>query len=652
YVEIPADPGFQLGCGTVELSFTPGSVHTGAVLSRDSSDYDDGGHFTIWVKSDGKVQIRHQDTSSDHYFETSTGFYDAGDELRVTYRWDADNIGSVEIDNLSQATSYSAPVPAGLSWDQGATSEPITLGASQMFSSDNTADNLGDYFEGEISYVSLSDSPVDPIYGTSGSDTLTGTVYSEEFIGNGGNDRILGEGGDDTITAGGGRDTIYGGAGDDSIEAGSSTDYIYDGTGDDVIDAGSGNDHIYAGAGADTIIGGSGRDWLRFNQAEADSLGAVTVDLTAGTGLGGAAEGDVISGIEYVFGTSHSDSLSGSSSSNRLYGGGGDDTIYGQGGNDYIRGGAGADYLDGGSGSNYLLYDQSPDNITVNLTDHTVTGGEATGDTIIGFRHVVTGTGDDQIIGSSQGNSLQSGDGDDILSGMGGSDWLRGGLGADTIDGGTGTDWLDYWSDTIGVTVNLADETVAGGEAQGDVISNMENVRGGSGDDSLIGSASGEALRSEAGDDTILAGAGDDTVRGGTGADSLDGGDGTADFLDYYGGGGAITLDLNTGLGFGGEAEGDTVTGFESVRGSSSGDSLTASGTGVTIDGYRGDDTLVAASSGIGGDVLRGGNDEDVLELHDGFVSTSFDGGEGGTDWDVIDATGLSDGVIVNFSGE
>ena len=61
---------------------------------------------------------------------------------------------------------------------------------------------------------------------------------------------------------------------------------------------------------------------------------AVTVNLATGTPSGGDAEGDRITGVEGVIGSSHDDRITGDRGSNELAGGDGDDTLRGGGGDD------------------------------------------------------------------------------------------------------------------------------------------------------------------------------------------------------------------------------------------------------------------------------------------------------------------------------
>ena len=65
----------------------------------------------------------------------------------------------------------------------------------------------------------------DTFIGTTGNDTLTGTVNP---------DQLYGEDGDDTINAGAESDYIEGGPGNDTINAGTGSDLATGGTGDDL----------------------------------------------------------------------------------------------------------------------------------------------------------------------------------------------------------------------------------------------------------------------------------------------------------------------------------------------------------------------------------------------------------------------------------
>jgi Ca2+-binding RTX toxin-like protein len=121
-------------------------------------------------------------------------------------------------------------------------------------------------------------------------------------------------------------------AGNDTLEGG---------PGDDVLVGGAGDDILRGGAGADQLDGGAGSDRVSYFGL----TGAVTVDLAAGVGHGGEAEGDTYAGIEKVSGGKAGDTITGNGARNELWGYEGNDTLKGGGGKDTLVGGAGADHF-------------------------------------------------------------------------------------------------------------------------------------------------------------------------------------------------------------------------------------------------------------------------------------------------------------------
>ena len=109
--------------------------------------------------------------------------------------------------------------------------------------------------------------------------------------------------------------------------------------------------------------------------------------------------------------------------------------------------------------------------------------------------------------------------------------------------------------------------------------------------------------------DIIKAGDGNDRIYGSVGADQIDGGNGY-DGINYYRSTQGVTVNLATGQGFGGDAQGDTYTSIEFVYGSAYNDVLIASSTGSSLSGSDGDDQL---SGGAGHDDLFGDNGNDTL---------------------------------------
>ncbi|WP_338105342.1 calcium-binding protein [Microvirga tunisiensis] len=327
----------------------------------------------------------------------------------------------------------------------------------------------------------------------------------------------------------------------------------------------------------------------------------------------------------------HADRLTGNSAANLLSAGDGTDTLSGGAGDDLLTGGAGADQIDGVEGFDTLDYSESQAGVAVNLATGDGRGGQAEGDVIAGIEAVVGSAHADALTGDDQANALIGSDGADTLTGGAGDDLLIGGQGADVLEGGEGSDTVDYSEAAAGVSVNLESGLGQGGEAEGDVLSGLEHVVGSAHGDALTGSSEANALNGGGGDDALSGLAGDDHLVGGAGADVLDGGAGY-DTAYYTASGAGVTVDLTTGIGQGGDAAGDVLSGLEQVIGSAHADSLTGSAEANLLSGLSGDDVLVG---GDGDDVLVGGAGADVLD--------------GGMGEDLADYTGSDAGVVVDL---
>jgi len=129
-------------------------------------------------------------------------------------------------------------------------------------------------------------------------------------------------------------------------------------------------------------------------------------------------------------------------------------------------------------------------------------------------------------------------------------------------------------------------------------------------DDLLIALGAKTTLIGGLGNDILLGGLNNDILIGGKGADFLSGGLGT-DTVDYSGSDAGVTVNLTTGKGSGGDAEGDTIVLVENVIGSAFDDVLTGD---------------------KGNNVLTGGDGEDIFVVTKGKdVITDFIPGTAGT---------------------
>jgi VCBS repeat-containing protein len=213
--------------------------------------------------------------------------------------------------------------------------------------------------------------------------------------------------------------------------------------------------------------------------------------------------------------------------------------------------------LNSGDVRHELLTVTSIDGATTKVIDVTIYGVSDT--VVIGNGNasgVVNGTAGNDIIDAAGGTDLvNAGAGDDRITGGAGSDIVLAGAGNDTIvatggdgndlyDGGAGSDTLDYSAITASLTVVL-DGIAQSRQTSIDLLSSIENVIGGAGNDQIRGTNANNLLSGGAGADTISGQGGADILNGGDANDNLSG-DAGDDTLD--GGSGADTLSGGTGI--------------------------------------------------------------------------------------------------------
>lgn len=96
----------------------------------------------------------------------------------------------------------------------------------------------------------------------SGSDTITGTDYTDKFWGGAGNDTLNGLSGTDNLSGNAGNDKLYGGAGNDLLYGNDGNDTVSGDSGNDSLSGGNGDDKLLGGTGKDILNGGAGKDIL------------------------------------------------------------------------------------------------------------------------------------------------------------------------------------------------------------------------------------------------------------------------------------------------------------------------------------------------------------------------------------------------------
>ncbi len=371
------------------------------------------------------------------------------------------------------------------------------------------------------------------------------------------------------------------------------------------------------------------------------------------------AAGDSFNSVERFLGTAYGDSFTASWSDVIFDGGAGNDTLtggyysdrlLGGAGNDVLRSGGGQDTLNGGDGIDTAVFD-SGSNETVVTANLSLTTAQWTGlGSVImtGIENLSGGVSFDQLTGDANANLLSGLANNDTLSGGGGNDTLDGGAGSDSLIGGAGSDTAQYLSGSA-ITVDLSLTTSQNTGEGRDVLSGIENVTSGAGNDRLTGDGNANILNGGAGNDTLTGAAGNDTLRGGDGDDLLFGGLGNDVFsggagIDTVSFSGSVAVTVNLGLTTA-QATGqgsDTFLLVENLIGSSAGDTLTGDITANRLSGEGGNDVL---RGGDGADTLLGGDGADTLS-----GGTGADRLTGGADADrFVFNTGFGSDIVTDF---
>ncbi len=245
-------------------------------------------------------------------------------------------------------------------------------------------------------------------------------------------------------------------------------------------------------------------------------------------------------------------------------------------------------------------------------------------------------------MGGAGNDRLRGHEGNDTLLGESGEDILKGGAGNDILNGGAGIDTAAYSTSAVRVFVDLRNGIYREGDAQGDTLISIENLRGsaygdklkGDDDDNVIWGGDGnDFLTGRLGDDTLWGGVGNDVLIGGAGADTIIGNAGI-DAADYSTSSAGVYAHLKLGVGWWGDAQGDTYADIENLMGSAFNDRLRGNSGDNRLEGSTGNDRLEGAS---GNDTLLGGTGNDILY------------GNSGNDLFVF-ADGAGDDIIMDFT--
>ncbi|WP_199245543.1 calcium-binding protein [[Phormidium] sp. ETS-05] len=505
--------------------------------------------------------------------------------------------------------------------------------------------------------MSATNAGPDSIFGLDGTDFITSdTVGGSLISGNRDNDSLTSSGTNDTVFGGQDNDVLrslagnslfFGDFGDDYFESRGTLggDIVY-GLGDDDIfnfGNGGGGNLAFGNTGTDFISGSGLGDDTLFGGMDNDTLQVVELSGSGSSGTGGFVPFNTpISSL----GVSTTQGLSGTGSVGVVTTQGvfgpptnpGDNYLSGDKGNDLVIGIGDRDTLLGGEDNDTLMMLSalsSPGNQNTSLQGAT----NANTFTLAGVpraNFLDGGIGDDSLHseGGDRGrHTLIGGDGKDTMTYIGVDSYLLGGTGDDSLT-------LDEANNT-----GIGRNTLYGGQGNDTIFTEVGGgtnwLYGDKGNDSLIGS-SGDTLfgGTKDGDEDAatdndylsITAAGRSWMDGGKGSDTLIG-SGTATLV---GGAGDDSLDVG-------------VNNNASLLGGEGNDTLTARGTGSTLNGGAGNDTLTLTPFGntslgvASSNTLLGGEGNDSLFALSAGGPNYLDGGTGN---DILVAGHSSDTLI------
>ena len=241
---------------------------------------------------------------------------------------------------------------------------------------------------------------------------------------------------------------------------------------------------------------------------------------------------------------------------------------------------------------------------------------------------LVSGNGNDTIIGNELANVLHGNGGNDFIDGGIGNDRLYGGAGDDVLMGsfginqlwgGEGTDTASYAGRSGVVHADLSAGYGMVNYTLADYYDSIENLTAGLGRATLIGDAGANRLTGGASSDLLYGGEGDDVLIGGginAGTPNQLWGQGGIDTASYEGTTGHVYADLRSQAGYVDGLLFDTMNSVENLIGGSTSD---------TLIGDAGANVLTGAG---GGDALYGMGGADIfvyLQFLDSNLLTGYD---------------------------
>lgn len=212
------------------------------------------------------------------------------------------------------------------------------------------------------------------------------------------------------------------------------------------------------------------------------------------------------------------------------------------------------------------------------------------------YQNALTDSGAQMMVLPQRGVGVKvfSNGGNDTIATGAGNDIIVAANGTQTINGGYGNDTASYEFTTGGVTAKLttsATSETPSNEAAGDTYTSIENLTGGSGDDTLLGDSNSNVLTGGDGNDILIG----MSTNGSSRADSYIGGNGN-DTVSYK----YMTSFINASLHTNTSSLSDSFNSIENLTGGAGQDILEGNTEANILDGGANIDTVTYINSNLG----------------------------------------------------
>ncbi|MEM7319059.1 MAG: LamG-like jellyroll fold domain-containing protein, partial [Pseudomonadota bacterium] len=289
YTDAGHTGALEVSSGTVSLSFSVSELAgSKAIISKDGSGKEDGGHLTVWVK-DGTLIVTQESATETEWLKVPDLVLSADTTYQLGVSFGGDGL------NIWLNGELVAAEPQ---FKQGIedNDRSLVIGGSRAWRSDDSS-SAHSLFKGEIGHVMVFDQQLGqpgmlalaeaidpaldnparmaammedllPVLGDihHGSDNFKAIMASYGATEHGHLSTMpamqTGTDGEDTLTGGSGADGLNGGMGNDSLDGAGGDDILQGHYGNDTLKGGAGRDILDGGHGEDVLDGGAGDDLL------------------------------------------------------------------------------------------------------------------------------------------------------------------------------------------------------------------------------------------------------------------------------------------------------------------------------------------------------------------------------------------------------